>query len=304
MFRVLVVDDDPDIRELARDAMDSCRIACDVASDGDQAWKRFQQSPYEAVVTDLRMPRRHGHSLAVELLGLPNPPHLLVVTGLAEPRLVRDMMIRGVSDVVFKPVCYDVLAMKIIGLAAKSGRGGDWPGFAAGLSPLEHLRTIEASLAESWKDHGDVLRPIFEVSQDLSPPPRAVNDFIKRLLKEEDSADQDDWAGECKRSSPRAYSKVTATAVPLTEQLTLVGEPFRVALRDVSEGGVRLLHTRSIACSHLALRWTPETDPAGQLEVVGRVTRCEPLGPFYDIGCRFLSASALAYFGQERPFLE
>ena len=67
MHRALVVDDEPQVRELTSRALARYRFQCDQACDGEEALEACNRVAYDAVVTDLRMPRRHGHSLAVEL---------------------------------------------------------------------------------------------------------------------------------------------------------------------------------------------------------------------------------------------
>ncbi len=102
------------MRALARRGFD-----CDPAEDGIQAEELLSDTAYDVVVTDLRMPRRHGHSLAVDLLARDNRPAVVVLTGVAEPKLANDLIVRGVDDVMFKPVDYDFLALKLKALAER-----------------------------------------------------------------------------------------------------------------------------------------------------------------------------------------
>jgi len=112
-YRALVVDDEATVRHLAVRALTRRGFSCETAEDGAVALERLEAGPFDVVVTDLRMPRRHGHALAVDLLGRDNRPAVVVVTGVAEPKLANDLIIRGVDDVVFKPVDYSFLALKI-----------------------------------------------------------------------------------------------------------------------------------------------------------------------------------------------
>ena len=112
-YRVLVVDDDEAVRRLTVRALSGEGMVCDSAVDGDQACEMARATRYDVVVTDLRMPNRNGHALAVELLQTEPCPLVFVLTGVTEPRLVRDLLIRGVEDVFIKPVDYRVLAAKV-----------------------------------------------------------------------------------------------------------------------------------------------------------------------------------------------
>jgi HD-like signal output (HDOD) protein/CheY-like chemotaxis protein len=119
--RVLVVDDELTIRELVAKALAHEGFQCDTAADGGQARQMMATTRYDVVITDLRMPVLHGHALAVEILAKPESdrPVLIVLTGFPEPRLAKDLLSRGVDDVVFKPVNFGVFAAKVRALAQK-----------------------------------------------------------------------------------------------------------------------------------------------------------------------------------------
>ena len=112
-YRVLVVDDESVVRQLTMRALAREGFFCDAAENGDIALRQMARSHYDVVVTDLSMPQKHGHALATELLALPDRPLVVVLTGVIEPRLAKDLMARGVDDIVFKPVDYSTFAAKI-----------------------------------------------------------------------------------------------------------------------------------------------------------------------------------------------
>jgi HD-like signal output (HDOD) protein len=91
---------------------------CDSAENGAVAWQRVCEAevPYQLVVSDLAMPGRHGHALAVDLLTLPNRPLIAILTGVAEPKIAKDLLARGVDDISFKPIHYPAFAAKLRGL--------------------------------------------------------------------------------------------------------------------------------------------------------------------------------------------
>ena len=112
-LRALVVDDEPGIRRLLAAALSKEGFQCELASDGDKAAHQVATSHFDLVVTDLAMPHRNGHSLVVELLAMADRPVVAVVTGVLEPRLARDMIARGIDDIVFKPLEFLPLAAKL-----------------------------------------------------------------------------------------------------------------------------------------------------------------------------------------------
>lgn len=112
-LRALVVDDEMSIRRLTVRALSRVGFECDEAADGLQAQLLAHSRCYHVIVTDLRMPVRNGHKLCVELLEMDDRPLIVVLTGVMESRLYKDLMSRGVDDVFYKPVEYLSFAKKL-----------------------------------------------------------------------------------------------------------------------------------------------------------------------------------------------
>lgn len=118
-YRALVVDDEVLVRNLTVRALGREGFTCDTAGDGNEALKLLRANRYHALVTDLRMPNRHGHALAVEVLGMKDRPTVVILTGVLEPKLAKDLIARGVDYVEFKPVNYELFAAKVKALALR-----------------------------------------------------------------------------------------------------------------------------------------------------------------------------------------
>ncbi|MFO1043918.1 MAG: protein kinase [Planctomycetaceae bacterium] len=110
--RALVVDDEAISRKMVKFALEREGFQCDCASDGIEAMSKIESSDYEVVITDLKMPNKHGGDLVVELLGQNNPPLVVVHTSVLEPEVARGLIDEGVDDIVFKPVDYAAFAGK------------------------------------------------------------------------------------------------------------------------------------------------------------------------------------------------
>jgi len=128
-FRVLIVDDDVAMQRLMRQAMIQQGFACDTANDGVDADEQLAAGHYDAVVTDLVMPNKHGYALATQLLAQTPRPVIVVLTGVTEPRLADDLRGHGVDDVVYKPTNARALAVKVRELVErKSDKLTGWQG--------------------------------------------------------------------------------------------------------------------------------------------------------------------------------
>jgi DNA-binding response OmpR family regulator len=73
--RILVVDDDPDTRQLSVDVLVSSEYEVDAAIDGAAGWEALRARHYDLVITDNKMPRMTGVELIEKLrytrVGLP-----------------------------------------------------------------------------------------------------------------------------------------------------------------------------------------------------------------------------------------
>jgi DNA-binding response OmpR family regulator len=73
--RILVVDDDPDTRQLSIDVLVSSEYEVDAAKDGAAGWEALRAKHYDLVITDNKMPKMTGVELIEKLrytrVGLP-----------------------------------------------------------------------------------------------------------------------------------------------------------------------------------------------------------------------------------------
>lgn len=78
--RILVVDDEPDLRHMLQILLGKTGARIEVAEDGEAGWKAWQErGPFDLVVSDLRMPKATGMDLYRNLrIVSPSVPFLLV----------------------------------------------------------------------------------------------------------------------------------------------------------------------------------------------------------------------------------
>ena len=77
-LRILVIDDDPVMRELLAALLGFAGHDIQTVASGDAALPRLATESFDLVLTDLHMPGLQGHHLATELLNLRGPDTLLV----------------------------------------------------------------------------------------------------------------------------------------------------------------------------------------------------------------------------------
>jgi PAS domain S-box-containing protein len=68
--RVLVVDDEPDARELLRELLENCRAHVTVAASSDEALDYVRRERFDVLVSDIAMPDKDGHDLIRAVRGM------------------------------------------------------------------------------------------------------------------------------------------------------------------------------------------------------------------------------------------
>jgi CheY-like chemotaxis protein len=85
-MNVLVVDDEPGMRETLVDILVQSGFAAEAVADGDQALQRLTEQTYDVVVMDVRMPGRDGVEV-LQVIGPPPPPVILMTAYAPDERL-------------------------------------------------------------------------------------------------------------------------------------------------------------------------------------------------------------------------
>jgi two-component system KDP operon response regulator KdpE len=124
MSRILVVDDEPGIRKVVRDALERAGHEVETAGDGEDALPMLEEKEFDLLVTDLAMPRRGGLELvrAVRESGATFP--ILVLTVRQEEREKVRLLDAGADDYVTKPFGVEELVARVRALLRRTdGRG-------------------------------------------------------------------------------------------------------------------------------------------------------------------------------------
>ena len=105
MTRMLVVDDDAQIRALLQHVGERCGFEVDTARDGVDAVELLNANRYAVALIDLMMPRLSGYEILEQRNGTAGRPKFIVVTAMTDEYIARitadlaDAIVRKPFDV-------------------------------------------------------------------------------------------------------------------------------------------------------------------------------------------------------------
>ncbi len=112
-FKILITDDDGDLRELLTEAVRNWGYATDVAMDGDEALRRMQRQRYDTVIRDKMMLGMDGLTLLKRIKDLDREILVIIITGYATIETAVKAIEIGAYDYIAKPFRLDELMIVI-----------------------------------------------------------------------------------------------------------------------------------------------------------------------------------------------
>lgn len=104
MAKLLIVDDERNLRLVIQREMNRQGHEADVAPDGEAAWEMLEARDFDVLLCDINMPRLDGMGLLRRLReGGQNPPEVIMLTGQATVETAIQAMKLGAYDYLTKP---------------------------------------------------------------------------------------------------------------------------------------------------------------------------------------------------------
>jgi CheY-like chemotaxis protein len=111
--RVLVIDDDPSVREVVRYLLAAFGYECHTAANGASGLARFDEGGWDLVLTDLEMPEMSGWQVIEAIRQRAPTMPIVVITAFSDPAVMRQASEWGVP-VVAKPFSMATLKAVVV----------------------------------------------------------------------------------------------------------------------------------------------------------------------------------------------
>lgn len=160
-MRILVVDDEENIRTIIKRAFQKEGFMVNTASSGNEALKELTRTSYDLVITDLKMPDGDGINLLKQIHSLYPETMVMVITAYASTESAVEAMKAGAIDYIVKPINIEELRIIVRNALEKK------------ILKEENIR-LKKELYERYSFHNIVgkskkIREIFSLIEKIAP---------------------------------------------------------------------------------------------------------------------------------------
>jgi two-component system OmpR family response regulator len=120
-MRLLLVEDEPDLRRALARALADRQFVVDTAADGEEGLFQALEGRYDAIVLDVMLPHRDGWSVLAALREAGRPTPVLMLTARDEVRDRVRGLNAGADDYLPKPFALEELEARLLALIRRAG---------------------------------------------------------------------------------------------------------------------------------------------------------------------------------------
>jgi len=120
MAKIIIIEDDPDLRQLLVEELEDAGHDLIEAGDGVEGLDRIKADNPDVIISDIGMPHMDGYQLRQRLQGCPrfSSTPFFFVSALAFQQAIDKGLSIGAHEFLTKPVDFDVLLSRIEACAA------------------------------------------------------------------------------------------------------------------------------------------------------------------------------------------
>jgi two-component system, NtrC family, nitrogen regulation response regulator NtrX len=113
MAQILVIDDEKSIRNTLKDIIEYEQHQVDLAADGREGLEMFQQTHYDAVLCDIKMPGMDGTEVLMQIVEINPEVPVIMISGHGNIETAVDSIKKGAYDFIQKPLDLNRLLVTI-----------------------------------------------------------------------------------------------------------------------------------------------------------------------------------------------
>jgi DNA-binding NtrC family response regulator len=102
-LRIMVIDDENIVGKRLKAALEKTGDIVETFEDAKKALERFNEDPFDIVVTDIRMDKIDGIKVLEHVLAHSSTTKVIIITGYATVEVAREALAKGAFDFIAKP---------------------------------------------------------------------------------------------------------------------------------------------------------------------------------------------------------
>lgn len=117
--QALVIDDDPQMRNALKEALERLAFNVELAKDGEDALLKITKNSFTLIISDMMMPRMDGLTFLKKIRSTGIFVPVLIITGFGTIESAVEAMKLGAADYIMKPFSFEVLKKAVNNLLPK-----------------------------------------------------------------------------------------------------------------------------------------------------------------------------------------
>ena len=102
-LKIMVIDDESIVGKRLKPALETTGDIVETFEDGEKALARFDEDPFDIVITDIRMEKIDGIEILKRILAASGRTKVIIITGYATVETAREALSKGAFDFIAKP---------------------------------------------------------------------------------------------------------------------------------------------------------------------------------------------------------
>ncbi len=112
-MRMLIVEDDPDVRELLKIGFQSEGFVIDMEKDGERGSYTARTNDYDIVILDYSLPKKDGYTVCNEIRKHGKDMPIIFLSIIRDPQKKIDVLVKGADDYLTKPFSFEELKARV-----------------------------------------------------------------------------------------------------------------------------------------------------------------------------------------------
>lgn len=164
-FRLLVVEDDPNLGTILAEYLSAKAYYVKLCQDGEQGFEEFNKHEYDLCVFDVMMPKKDGFTLAKEIRKLNSKIPIIFLTAKSMKEDTIEGFKSGADDYVTKPFSMEELLLRISAILRRTHaddvQNSELKEFKIGMFTFDHnqqLLTLESKTQKLTSKENQLLK--------------------------------------------------------------------------------------------------------------------------------------------------